>query len=75
MEESAEFGMEVGITTPFHYQQHGLAGIGLCMGTMSTVEFDRLWRDHGDEILEITHAFDQLARNDHMGSIYPLTPS
>ncbi len=73
MEDSAKFGMEVGVTLPFHFNQGGVAGMGLCTSQLTTDEFDLLWKEQKDEILAIAHVFDELARNEYMDSIYNLT--
>lgn len=72
MRKSAEYGMEVGVTLPFHFNKNGVGGMGLCMANTTPNYFDSLWESKGDEISSIARSFDELARNNHMRSIFNL---
>ncbi len=73
MQDSEMFGMDVGVTLPFHFNQHGVGGMGLCAANLSTDEFDTLWKNNKDKIVCIANTFDNVLRNEHMNYIYLLT--
>lgn len=52
----------VGVTIPLRFSDFGKGGIGLCASNTTGDQFDDLWEQWGDEILDICYKFDQTVR-------------
>jgi len=72
---SEDFGMQVGVTvatTVFDVNHQG--GIGLCMGELSTTEFEKMWADKQGTIMQILGLLDIGMRGKHLQQIIGLSP-
>ncbi len=75
--EAWDYHMHVGVTLPLRFSQGEsmcLGGFGLASGCLEGQEFNRLWAEHDQEIIQLTTIFDMLARERHNDEIFQLTP-
>lgn len=72
MEESARFGMEVGVTVPIRFGSYGVGGFGLNYDG-EREEFDAQWDKEHPQILAILDCFDKATRKSPNNSFYQLS--
>lgn len=73
LDESAEFGMGVGVTVPLRFGMGGAGGMGLCNEGMTEREFSLIWNEHGNQILSACKLFDECARDNFTKELFTLT--
>jgi DNA-binding CsgD family transcriptional regulator len=69
--------MGVGVALPLRFSQgHGtcIGGFGLASGDLNGKEFNKIWAEHDQEIIQLSALFDILARERHADSLFQLTP-
>ncbi|ODS23647.1 hypothetical protein AB835_07530 [Candidatus Endobugula sertula] len=74
MLDSFEHDMGVGVSLPVRFNHYGFGGLGLCAAETGEKEFEKMWQSKQEEIVTISHMFDELARDEHQADIYHLTP-
>jgi len=71
--EGANFNMDVGVSIPVRFNEHGAGGVGCAAESLSAKDFGEMWQSKGDTITSIVSAFDQSFREDFATKELPLT--
>ena len=53
----------VGVSIPLRFADFGKGGIGLCAANLSGDQFDEIWAQNSDEIIDICYKFDETVRD------------
>ena len=76
--ESWDYNMGVGVTLPLRFSQgnglNSLGGFGLASGFLKGKEFNKIWSEHSQEIIQLSALFDIMARERHTDGLFQLTP-